>query len=209
MARNRRSTPLLRLVLASGSPRRRALLSQLGRPFTVEAAEVDETPRPGERPWALVRRLAAMKAVTVGERLAQPGTWTLGADTVVAAAGDILGKPADAAEARAMLRLLSGRTHQVYTGVALWDYGSGQGWVRVAVAAVTFRTLSPLEIEEYVAGGEPVGKAGAYAVQGRAGAWVTALRGNVETVIGLPLDVTQELLALAQRPHVLAVRRRG
>lgn len=201
MAKNRRSTPLLRLVLASGSPRRRTLLAQLGRPFVVVPADADETPRPGERPWALVRRLAALKAVMVGERLKEPGTWVLGADTVVAAAGDLLGKPRDPEEARAMLRLLSGRTHQVYTGVALWDHGSGRGWVRVAVAAVTFRALTPLEIEEYVAGGEPLGKAGAYAVQGRAGAWVSALRGNVETVIGLPLDVVQELLNLAQRPH--------
>ncbi|MBX5466849.1 MAG: Maf family protein [Firmicutes bacterium] len=180
------------LILASASERRVQLLRRLGIPFAVEPAAADETPRAGERPYALVRRLAAVKAVTVARR--HPEALVLAADTVVALGDDILGKPEDVEAARAMLRRLSGRRHQVYTGVAVYQEVRGRGFVRVEVAEVGFRPLADEEIADYVATGEPLDKAGAYAIQGGAGRFVEAFAGNLEAVIGLPLDAVRALL---------------
>lgn len=180
------------LVLASQSPRRVQLLTTLGLEFIVDPAEMDETARLGERPDALVRRLAVAKALVVGRR--HTHATILGSDTIVAKGTSLFGKPRTVEAAEEMLRKLSGTRHQVYTGVALWIPKRGRGYVRVAVAHVTFRDLSALEIREYAASGEPLDKAGAYAIQGQAGRWVTAFEGNLETVMGLPTDVVQKLL---------------
>ncbi len=177
---------LPRLVLASGSPRRRDLLAQLGLTFTVAPANVDETPRSGERPVALVRRLAAAKAAAVD------GDPVLAADTIVEVDGSTLGKPVDANDARAMLRRLSGRAHRVHTGVAV---RSGERVeVDVATTIVRFAPLTPALLEWYVATGEPLDKAGAYAIQGRGGVFVEHVHGSVSNVVGLPLTTVVRLL---------------
>src|SRR5437870_1155096 len=151
------------LVLASQSPRRREILLQAGIPFTVRAVAVDETPLAGERPEDYVRRIAEHKAQAVP---ADATETVLGADTTVVAGGVMLGKPTDAADARRMLELLSGRHHEVITGICLLR---GTSVVTdYAVTAVWFAPLSAREIEDYVASGEPLDKAGAYAIQGLA-----------------------------------------
>ncbi|NMP21247.1 Maf family protein [Sulfobacillus harzensis] len=180
------------LILASSSPRRHHLLSQMGLSFEVVPADLDETARPHERPESLVRRLAASKALAVGEK--RPEALVLGADTVVALGAQILGKPRDASDAERMLQMLSGTRHEICTGVSVWSGVRGLGYVAVSVAHVTFRPLSPVEIQTYVATGEPMDKAGAYAIQGGAGRWVESYEGNLETVIGLPRDVVERLL---------------
>ncbi len=181
------------LILASVSPRRREMLSRMGLNFSPLPADIDETPRRDERPEALVRRLAATKAITVGEH--HPSAVVLGADTVVALGPVILGKPYDADHAQAMLHMLSGNRHEVYTGVSVWRGDRARGLVTVSVAHVTFRPLTTLEIQSYVATGEPMDKAGAYAIQGGAGVWVASYVGDLETVIGLPRDVVSRLLS--------------
>jgi septum formation protein len=178
-----------RFVLASASPRRRELLSQLGLLFDVDAAHLDETEREGEAPSAYVERLALEKAAAVAGR--HSGRVVLAADTTVALGADILGKPRDDAEAAQMLSRLSGRVHEVFTGIA------ASGRSRVVRTAVRFKALTPQEIAWYVATGEPRDKAGAYAVQGKAGAFVEALDGSPTNVIGLPLVETLALLAEA------------
>ncbi|MBF5041450.1 septum formation inhibitor Maf [Aggregicoccus sp. 17bor-14] len=183
----------LRLVLASASPRRRELLAQLGLLFEVCAADIDETPHPGEPPEAYVQRLAREKARAVAAH--RPGQWVLAADTTVVLDGDILGKPLDAAEARTMLARLSGRTHSVFTGVAL--AGPGAPAETLVRTEVTFRPLGAEEIAWYVGTGEPLDKAGSYAVQGKGGFLVQALAGSPTNVIGLPLGETLALLARA------------
>jgi septum formation protein len=183
------------LILASASPRRRELLSQLGLAFTVSAADIDETPREGEAAEAYVLRLAREKALTVAAR--HPGAWVLAADTTVALGPELLGKPADAEEARAMLSRLSGRTHDVYTGVALAGRHTEALVVRTRV---TFRALGPGEIAWYAGTGEPLDKAGAYAVQGKGGFLVAAVEGSPTNVIGLPLGETLALLERAGVP---------
>ncbi|HEX9801397.1 MAG TPA: Maf family protein [Thermoanaerobaculia bacterium] len=183
-----------RLVLASSSPRRRELLARLGVEFEARATDADERPLAGEAPADLVRRLALAKA----RAAARPGEAALGADTVVALGGEILGKPADDADARRMLRRLSGRAHEVWSGVAIVfgaDAGAGRETVQVVRSDVRFRTLSDAEIADYVAGGEPRDKAGAYAVQGGAAGFVAALAGERSNVVGLPLAATARLLA--------------
>lgn len=182
-----------RLVLASSSPRRRELLAGLGVDFEVRPAEADETPRPGEAPEPLVLRLALAKA----RAAARPGELALGADTVVALDGEPLGKPADAAEARAMLARLSGRHHQVWTGVALVerDAAGVRERARAVVTDVVFRALSAAEIDAYVESGEPLDRAGAYAVQGGAAGFVASLEGSWSNVVGLPVGAVRELLA--------------
>jgi septum formation protein len=174
-------------VLASTSPRRGELLGVLGIPFrAVAPVDVDETPGVGEQPVALVRRLAEAKARSVD------GDPVLAADTIVELDGEILGKPVDAEDARRMLRRLSGRVHRVHTGVAV---RSGERLdVDVATTAVRFLALSPEAIEWYVDGGEPLDKAGAYAVQGAGGIFVEEIRGSVSNVIGLPLHTVVDLL---------------
>jgi septum formation protein len=174
------------LTLASGSPRRRDLLAQLGVPFSVVVPDVDEAPRPGERPLALVRRLAADKAAAVA------GELVLAADTVVEVAGDVLGKPVDADDARRMLRQLSGRAHHVHTGVALRR--GEQLAIEAVTTVVTFVPLTPAMVEWYLATGEPFDKAGGYAVQGAGGVFVETIRGSVSNVVGLPLTTVATLL---------------
>jgi septum formation protein len=186
-------SPPARLVLASSSPRRRELLATLGVEFEVRPADADETPREGEAPEPLVLRLALAKA----RAAARPGEIVLGADTIVALDGEPLGKPADDAAARAMLARLSGRHHQVWTGVALVER-TARGARERALAVVTdvvFRALEPAEIASYVASGEPLDRAGAYAIQGGAAAFVAGVDGSWSNVVGLPVGAVRELLA--------------
>jgi septum formation protein len=183
------------LVLASASPRRRDLLSQLGLRFTVAAADLDETPLPNEAADAYVLRLAQEKARAVAARF--PQCWVLAADTTVALGAELLGKPQDAAEALQMLTRLSGKTHDVYTGVALAGRADAATVVRTGV---TFRTPTSGELDWYVSTGEPLDKAGAYGMQGRGGFLVSALEGSPTNVIGLPLVETLELLTRAGVP---------
>jgi septum formation protein len=181
----------LRLILASASPRRKALLEGLGLAFEVIPSNIPEDSDDGpaaERAPAL----ALAKAREVAARVASG--LVLGADTIVECDGRALGKPADAAEARAMLGALSSRTHQVVTGVALVDSASGRAETATAVTEVTFRELSQAEIAAYVETGEPFGKAGAYAMQGLGGLFVEGIRGSPSNVIGLPITLVADLL---------------
>ncbi|HKK22083.1 MAG TPA: nucleoside triphosphate pyrophosphatase [Pseudohaliea sp.] len=177
------------LVLASGSPRRRELLALLELPFSVQAPAVDETPLAGEAPEAYVARTALDKARVV------PGDAVLAADTAVILGAAILGKPRDRADARSMLERLSGRTHRVLTAVALRR--GEREWQRTVETTVTFDTLDEARIAVYLDTDEPWDKAGAYAIQGRAGAFVRSLAGSYSNVVGLPLVETRELLLAA------------
>jgi septum formation protein len=188
------------LILASASPRRRELLTQAGYRFQVEASSVAESRRPGEDAIRFATRLAREKAEEVFARheSSDEGLTVLGADTVVVCDGEVMGKPVDAAEAARMLLLLSGRTHQVVTGVAVvWAPGSAE--VAAELTQVTMRTLSPQEVSDYVAGGEPMDKAGAYAIQGYAGRWIPRISGCYFNVVGLPLALVTSLLEGAQQ----------
>jgi len=181
-----------RLILASASPRRLDLLRQVGIvPDQVLPAEIDETPRRGELPAALVLRLAEAKARAVATM--NEGAWILGADTVVACGRRILPKPDDEAAARCCLALLSGRRHRVFGGVCVID-AQGGGHLRRTMTAVGFKRLSQVEIDDYISSGEWRGKAGAYAIQGLAGAFVTGVTGSYFNVVGLPLYETLTLL---------------
>jgi septum formation protein len=180
------------LVLASASPRRRELLTQAGFPFEVRPAYIAEEPRPGEDPIAYVVRLAREKAETVYRQLNDLTVTVLGADTTVTLDNHILGKPEDAVDAARMLRLLSGRTHRVITGVAVVSVARTE--VAAEVTAVKFLTLSDEEIAGYIATGEPMDKAGAYAVQGRAARWIPRIEGDYFNVVGLPLALVSTLL---------------
>lgn len=185
------SKPLL--ILASASPRRSALLTQLGIPHRVMPVDIDESALTAEGPAAYVQRLAAAKAECLWSQLSSSDRMpVLGADTSVAAGGRILGKPRDADDCTDMLRSLSGRTHQVLTAVALhWEHGRE---VRLSVSDVTFRRLDDAEIAAYWASGEPADKAGAYAIQGRAAAFIERITGSYSGIVGLPLFETAELL---------------
>ena len=181
-----------RLILASASPRRLDLLRQVGIvPDQVLPAEIDETPRRGELPAALVLRLAEAKARAVATM--NEGAWILGADTVVACGRRILPKPDDEAAARCCLALLSGRRHRVFGGVCVID-AQGGGHLRRTMTAVGFKRLSQVEIDDYISSGEWRGKAGGYAIQGKAGRFVRFLRGSYSNVVGLPLFETANLL---------------
>jgi septum formation protein len=185
-----------RLILASASPRRRELLAQAGYVFTVEAADVDESEREGEEPGAYVLRLAEEKALAVLVRYSThddetvmngaPGSLVvLGADTTVVCDGQILAKPADAADAKRMLRRLSGRTHEVLTGVAA---ATRVGVVSaVETTEVVFADISEAELEKYCATHEPMDKAGAYGIQGYAARWIPRIDGDYFNVMGLPI----------------------
>jgi septum formation protein len=186
------------LVLASASPRRRELLERVGVPIEVRPADVDETPRDGEEPRAYVARIADAKA----RATAAPGIWVLAADTTVTIDGAILGKAADAAEAAAMLRRLSGRVHQVITAFAITNVPT-----RTIATDVEMIELDDAAIADYVASGEWRGKAGAYAIQGIAAAFVRAVRGSVTNVIGLPL--VEVLAALREAGAPSAVLAKG
>ena len=198
------------LILASASPRRRELLAQAGYVFEVRPAHVNEDARPGENAIAYVTRLAREKAEAVYNReqgdlgtreqkdtgpdadAAVEGLVVLGADTTVEVDGQILAKPEDAADAARMLRLLSGRTHRVITGVAVVTARGAH--VAAEVTGVKFLTLSEAEIAAYVATGEPMDKAGAYGIQGRAARWIPRVEGCYFNVVGLPLALVSTML---------------
>lgn len=183
-----------RLYLASGSPRRRELLAQIGVPFSTLPSVIDETPLPNEAADAYVQRLAWAKAQAGLAALAAPdAAVVLGADTSVVLHGRILGKPESRADALAMLAALSGQTHEVLTAVALAN--SQRCEVRVVSSQVSFRPLSAAEIEAYWASGEPQDKAGSYAIQGLGAVFVADLHGSFSAVVGLPLCETAALLA--------------
>jgi septum formation protein len=179
------------LVLASQSPRRAEILRQAGIPFTTRIAPVDETPLPREKPEDYVRRLAEEKALAVE---AAPEETVLGADTTVVVGGEMLGKPMDAADARRMLEALAGRRHEVLTGICL-----RRGTARIRDCAVTqvwFGPMTPREIEDYVASGEPMDKAGAYAIQGLASKFIERIDGCYFNVVGLPVALVYRHLHL-------------
>ena len=198
------------LILASGSPRRRELLDRFGLAFDVRSADVDESVRGAEPPEDLVRRLALAKAEAVLAAASEPDVVVLAADTVVVLDHEVLGQPVDAADAAHMLRRLSGRTHVALTGVAVVRRAAAPNGgprtevvlapavrveVEVVATEVTFVELNEADIGWYVATGEPLDKAGAYAVQGSGGIFVSSIRGSHDNVVGLPLAVTRRLLA--------------
>lgn len=181
----------LHLVLASGSPRRREMLAALGLELVVRPVDLDESALPGERPEVYVRRLALAKA----RARCAPGEAVLAADTVVAVEGALLGKPRDADDARAMLAHLAGREHEVFTGVALVLGGEPRREAStVERTAVVFAPLAAAEIDWYVASGEPMDKAGAYGIQGRAAVFIEEIHGSHSGIVGLPLCETALLL---------------
>lgn len=178
------------LLLASGSPRRRELLASVLGSIDVEAADIDETPRPGESAVELVVRLAEDKATVVAER--HRGRTVIAADTVVVVDGAILGKPVDREDAAEMLRRLSGRVHQTITGIAVSRDGSCMS--RIEVTDVSFRPIDAAAIEWYLATGEADDKAGAYGIQGRAGLFIDRIDGSYQNVVGLPLAALDALM---------------
>ena len=180
------------LILASASPRRAQLLKAAGIRFETRAADVDETPLPGELPDAYVQRLAREKAEAVARTA--PGRVVLGADTTVVVDRRILAKPAGAAEAREMLELLAGRPHEVLTGVALAGAGAGEPAVAVASTAVWFAPMTSEDIAWYVETGEWQDKAGAYGIQGRISRFVARVEGSYTNVVGLPVSLVCGLL---------------
>jgi septum formation protein len=188
------------VILASASPRRRELLRELVTDFEVVITDVDEQELPGESPWGLAERLAETKALAVAGR--RPEALVIGGDTVVAFeerdAWRLLAKPTDQGDACAMLASLGGREHLVVTGVCVvWPQGKETFSDRTAVR---FRDLSEAEIEDYVAGGEPMDKAGGYAIQGGAAGFVESVEGSVSNVIGLPLErLSEVLMTLAEK----------
>jgi len=193
--------PASELILASASPRRAALLGQIGLRFRVRASRMGddgETALPGEGAEAHARRLALAKAREVAARLDRG--LVVGADTVVVLGRRILGKPADPAEARAFLLSLSGRTHRVITAVAVIDAATGRSEVGAAVTAVRMRGFDAAEAERYIATGEPMDKAGAYGIQGRGALLVAGIRGDYFNVVGLPLVLLADLLGRFGRP---------
>ena len=192
------------LILASSSPRRRELLTVAGLDFIVDAADIDERIQPGEPPAKYVQRLAVEKAQAVWERNAAKDSGddpliVLGADTTVVLDGEMMGKPADQADARRMLEALAGRTHQVLTGIASV---SRAGVVsEVEITQVFFNLIDERELVHYLASGEPLDKAGAYGIQGYASRWIPRIEGCYFNVVGLPLARTIELLGRARAGH--------
>jgi len=184
--------PVPKLHLASSSPRRRQILEGMGLEFTAAGVDVDERQHPGESADIMVVRLAVEKACAA---VPGPETVVLGADTAVVLDGEVFGKPADAAEALRMLAALSGRRHLVMTGVAVRSGGSTAS--ALSVTEVKFREIGPDEALDYWQSGEPRGKAGAYAIQGLAGAFVEEIAGSYTGVVGLPVLETAELLRAA------------
>jgi septum formation protein len=179
------------LILASSSPRRQELLREIGIPFQVHAANINEEQIGGEPPIAYALRLAQEKAQAVAAQY--PQSYVLGADTIVVVDGEVLGKPKDHADAARMLRLLSGRGHEVTTAVSLVAPGT-LAETRASTTKVYFREITKAEIQQYVAGGEPMDKAGAYAIQGGASRWTDRIEGEFSNVVGLPLSLVTEIL---------------
>jgi nucleoside triphosphate pyrophosphatase len=187
------------LVLASASPRRQELLRNAGIPFTAHPTNIPELPQPGEDPRDCAERLAREKAQAALRQ--HPGKLVLGADTIVVVEGEILGKPGDADDARRMLRLLSGRTHQVTTGVCLAGLRTGNQKLetgfedtRSETTLVTMISISEEDIRSYIATGEPMDKAGAYAIQGIASRWIPRIEGDYFNVVGLPVALVSRML---------------
>ncbi|MFI0461628.1 MAG: Maf family protein [Ilumatobacteraceae bacterium] len=181
------------IVLASRSPRRVELLKQLAADFTVLPADIDETPHPHEDPVSYVKRLALEKARAV-YMVSDPNSTVIGADTTVDLNGIIFGQPVDDDDARRMLTLLSGSTHQVHTGVAV--VSAAVEVVEVVSSDVTFVSVTPELLEWYIGTGESAGKAGSYAIQGHGSALVASSAGSMTNIIGLPLDETARLLGI-------------
>ncbi len=188
------------IVLASSSPRRQQLLEMLLIPFRVIAPDVDEHVLPAEKPDHYVRRLAWAKAEAVAARA--PGALILAADTTVVLDGEIIGKPESPADAVAMLTRLQGRTHEVMTGVAVRR--DGDVAQALDISRVTFRSMDQAGLESYVATGEPLDKAGAYAIQGVGALLIARVEGDVYGVMGLPLGLVVDLLARFGRPYRFA-----
>ena len=179
----------MQLILASASPRRKALLSLFGIPFTVRAADIDETMDPGKPPFDEVARVSRLKALAVGRGKEDI---VIAADTIVVCQGKVLGKPHSEAEAASMLRLLSGRDHQVMTGCTVLCGDRVETFTEVT--SLHFRPLSEKEILKYVQSGEPMDKAGSYGIQGGAGKFVESLDGSYENVMGFPVRLVGEML---------------
>jgi septum formation protein len=189
------------LVLASASPRRQELLRNAGISFVVQPTDIPEVPQSGEAPRAFAERMAREKGLAGFGR--QPDSFVLGADTIVVVDAEILGKPRDAADAVRMLRMLSGRTHEVITGVCLVgphlrtenrQRATAFEDVRSEVTVVTMEALSDDDIRSYISTGEPMDKAGAYAIQGRASRWVSHIEGDYFNVVGLPVSLVYRML---------------
>ena len=181
------------LVLASASPRRQELLRNAGITFEVQPAHIPEDPLPGEAAKECAERLAREKALAVARQC--PHDVVLGADTVVVVDGQLLGKPSDAADAARMLRLLSGREHQVITGVCL--VVNGQPSVASETTVVTVSEIADQDIADYIASVEPMDKAGAYAIQGFASRWIPRIEGDYSKVVGLPVALVWRMLRQA------------
>jgi len=181
------SQELQDIVLASASPRRRELLSQVGIKFQIVPSKADESLLTDETPEAHVVRLSCDKAMEVANRPEQQGRWFIGSDTVVVCDGDILGKPVDAAEAKLMLRRLSGRSHRVISGYAVYDRQTSRTISAAITTKVFFKDLTSREIEGYIASKEPFDKAGSYAIQGIGSFMVPRIEGSYTNVVGLPL----------------------
>jgi len=193
---------LVPIILASASPRRQELLRHAGIPFTVQPANIDETPFAGESPRACTERLAREKALAVFK--SRPQEFVVGADTIVVVDDMILGKPRDAQDASRMLSLLSGRTHTVITGVCVVEpvaskatSTTGEQQLGIAVSETTLVSMCDIfddEIRDYIATGEPMDKAGAYAIQGIASRWITRIEGDYSNVVGLPVALVYAML---------------
>ncbi len=186
-----------KLVLASASPRRTALLLQMNVAHTIVPADIDETPKANETPQALVKRLAAEKALAVKSLLEKQGQFTqdvvvLASDTLIAFNGESVGKPVDKADARRILRMLSGQTHDVLTAISALDAAKQE--TQVVTTSVKFATLTDSQIDAYWESGEPADKAGSYAIQGIGGEFVVSINGSASAVVGLPLYETRQLL---------------
>jgi septum formation protein len=187
----------MKIILASASPRRRELLQQIGVEFTVVTADIDETPQPGENPVRYTVRLAEAKARAV--LALHPDAVVIGADTIVTIDGQLLGKPRDAADAARMLHLLQGRSHQVTTGFAILTNRATN--VAAETTDVSFAEMTAAEIDAYIATGEPMDKAGAYAIQGRAAQWIPRIAGDYSNVVGLPLARVAALLKMVNQTN--------
>ena len=187
-----------KLILASSSPRRAEILTAVGWPFTTVTAGIDETRRPNEQPVEYVQRLAKEKAEAVASSL-ESGL-VLGADTTVVVEKTLLGQPHDQEDARRMLRLLSGKWHEVLTGVAIVRL-SGESKVDYETTRVRFAEMSEKEIGWYISTGEPKGKAGAYAVQGAAALFIEEIQGDYFNIVGLPIRLVFEMVKAMSSPH--------
>lgn len=181
-----------RLVLASGSPRRKELLACLGLSFEIQVSDVDETIEHGANPVEVVQELAYRKAQAVANDL--QSAWVLGSDTIVVFGDTILGKPADPEDAKRMLKMLSGQTHHVYTGIALVEAGGTRIIRDVQGTEVMMKQLTDEQIDAYIATGEPMDKAGAYGIQGLASQFITGIHGDYFNVVGLPVSLLADRL---------------